>query len=408
MNMNNYLIFDQLNIVQIILDINGDFIGLNPAAERLFGKTVNELMGRHFTTVLDPFSRKKALLMIEKTFSEGGVSEWELDHLQSDDSPVLLGYSTSILHDEAGDVTGLGAIGFDLTHKLQLTAQLSRVNQELEGTLLKLEKTHADLKTTQGQLVQSEKMRTLGQLVAGIAHEINNPSAFVANNLAQLAKLIPSLQELFNAYAPLKPMAPADQLKTIEAAEIHANLGYLWHDLSDLTRESIDGVDRIRKIILSLRNFSRLDEAQNKYADINEGLQSTLEIIRPSCKNRIRIIENYAELPQILCFPGELNQVFLNLLTNAVQAIKTDGLINIKTVSEAGKITIIIQDTGCGMESSTVEHLGEPFFTTKPIGAGTGLGLSISYGIIQRHNGYLHFESVLGVGTTAIVELPIK
>jgi two-component system, NtrC family, sensor kinase len=401
-------IFTQMNIVQMILDREGNFKALNPAAEQFFGKSTRELLGLSFTTVLDPFSREKGLLMIEKTLKEGGVNEWELDHLQADGPPVLLGYSTGILRNAAGDIDGLGVIGFNLTHNLQLMTQLAQVNQALEGALLTLEKTHADLKTAEAQLVQSEKMRTLGQLVAGIAHEINNPSAFVANNLAHLAKLVPALHELFNTYASLKPLAGARQLKAIETAETAAGLDDLWQDLSDLTHESMDGMERIRKIIFSLRTFSRLDEGQNKYADINEGLRSTLLLIRPSCKNRIRIIESYAELPQIPCFPGELNQVFLNLLTNAVQAIKEEGTIEVKTTRGAEKITLSIRDSGCGMELSTLERLGEPFFTSKPVGMGVGLGLSISYGIIQRHHGTIRFESELNHGTTVFVELPMQ
>jgi two-component system, NtrC family, sensor kinase len=245
-------------------------------------------------------------------------------------------------------------------------------------------------------------------LVAGIAHEINNPSSYVANNLAHLAKLIPVLEELFKAYAPLKPLANPEQLKVIETAETSAGLDYLWQDLSDLTRESVNGIDRIRKIILSLRDFSRLDEAQKKYTNVNDGLRSTLQLVKPTVKNRIRIGEDYGKLPQIFCNPGEIHQVFLNLLNNAVQAIEGEGAIEIKTLVEEEKIIITIQDSGCGMDDSTLKHLGEPFFTTKPVGTGTGLGLSISYSIIQRHQGRLRFESVVGKGTTAIVELPLK
>jgi signal transduction histidine kinase len=278
----------------------------------------------------------------------------------------------------------------------------------LEGALLNLEKVNLELKNTQSQLVQSEKMRALGQLVAGIAHEINNPSAFVANNLALLAKLGPAMRDLFEAYAPLKQFANNEQLEIINNAESQADIEYLWKDLSDLTHESINGIERIRNIVLSLRNFSRHDEALNKFADINEGLRNTLRLVYPSCKNRISIIEEYGEIPQIPCFPGELNQVFLNILNNAVQAIEGKGTIKIKTFQESNKIIIAISDTGSGMDPSTLQHLGEPFFTTKPIGEGTGLGLSISYEIIKHHQGNIYFKSEIGHGSTAFVEIPIQ
>ena len=172
-------------------------------------------------------------------------------------------------------------------------------------------------------------------------------------------------------------------------------------------QESREGIDRIRDIVISLRNFARLDEAPLKKADINEGLRSTLQLIRPLCKNRIAIAESYADLPLLLCRPGELNQVFLNLLTNAVQAIPGKGEIRVATRCDPGQLLVEISDTGQGMEAATLARLGEPFFTTKPVGDGTGLGLAVSFGIVERHRGRLKFASAVGVGTTATIELPI-
>lgn len=399
--------FDQINSVMLILDLDGNFVSLNPAAEFVFGFPADELIGKPFVTVLDEFSREKAALMIKKTLDEGNVSEWELDHIQPDSVPVLLGYTTTLIHDAAGMPIGLGAIGTNLTSKLDLTEKLAQANQNLEGTLFKLEKALSDLKSAQSQIVHAEKMRTLGQLVAGIAHEINNPTAFIANNLSQLKTILPTLQALFDAYKPLKDLAGPDQLKEVKLAEQAADLDYLWKDLNDITLESLDGIERIRKIVLSLRNFSRLEEAEMKYADINEGLHNTLQLVLPMCKSSIRMVEKYQHLPQLLCRPGELNQVFLNLLINAIQAIQKDGEIEVSTALIENKIIVSIHDTGIGMDEDTISHLGEPFFTTKPIGTGTGLGLSISYGIMINHHGRIWFESQPGSGTTAWVELPI-
>lgn len=402
------LLFQQSPLVMLILDPRGTFTNLNPAAEHLFARPTAELIGQPFETVLDPFSHAKARLMLERTFADGAVYDWELDHLQPNAPPILIGYTTSVLRSDSGAILGLAAIGRDLTRTLDLTAQLAESNQQLEGALLQLEKVHAALKATQTQLVQSEKMRTLGQLVAGVAHEINTPLAFTANNLAHLAGLVPALQRLFDTYVLLKPFADAEQRAAIAQAESAAHIDYLWEDLRDLVAESQRGVERISEIVLSLRNFARLDEAEMKAIDINEGLSSTVRIVRPLCKERIEISENYADLPPLVCHPSELNQVFLNLLTNAMQAIAGHGQIWISSAYRDDQIIVSVRDTGVGMDAATLAHLGEPFFTTKPIGAGSGLGLAVSFGIVERHHGQLRFDSAPGVGTTVTVTLPVQ
>lgn len=392
--------------IMFVLDCAGCFCALNRAAERLFQCRAHELLQRPFTTVLDPFSYDKAQLMLAETLACGGVEHWELDHIQPNGSPVLVAYSTVVLFDTAGQQAGINVAGHLLTAQLNITAQLASTNQQLEGALLQLEKAHHDLKAMQLQLVQSEKMRALGQLVAGVAHEINNPAAFVANNIDYLAKLLPSIQALFAAYRPLRSVANAAQAAAIAAAEAAPQMQYLWQDLPDLISESQDGMQRIRNIVLSLRNFARLDEAAMKSAQINEGLLSTMQMIRPLCGNRITLIEQYAVLPSIECNPGQLNQVFLNLLMNAVQSIEDRGTIWVSSCWTAHQIEVIIRDTGNGMDQTTLVRLGEPFFTLKPVGTGTGLGLAICFRIIAEHHGSLRFISELGQGTIAKVILP--
>ncbi len=395
-------------MIMLTLDLGRRFTSLNPAAAQLFGRPAQQLLGQPFETVLDPFSQAKGQLMLERTLVEGGVEDWELDHLQPEAPPVLIGYTTSLLRNDAGALLGIAAVGRDLTHTLDLTARLAETNQQLEGALLQLERVHATLKSTQTQLVQSEKMRALGQLVAGVAHEINTPIAFIGNNLAHLAGLEPKLRQLFAAYAPLKQLADTAQRTTIADAEAEAELEYLWDDLHDLVAESQQGIERISDLVQSLRSLVRLDEAEMKAANLNDGLASTVRIVRSLSKEQVEIVEQYGELPPTLCRPSELNQVFLNLLTNAVQAVTGEGQVRVASACQSDAIIITVRDTGVGMDAEILPRLGEPFFTTKPAGVGSGLGLAVSFGIIERHHGRLEFTSTPGAGTTATVTLPVQ
>jgi len=401
------LLFDQTHFILFVLDSEGRFVSLNPAAARLFHESTAALLGQSFHRVLDEYSFSKADLMLSLTYAQGGVKEWELNHAQPDSPPVLVGYTTCVLRDENNQIVGIGAVGSDLDAKLELTEQLATTNQQLEGALLQLEKAHAELKSTQAQLLQSEKMRALGQMVAGVAHEINNPLSFARNNFIFLTEKLPNLQALFSRYVGLKSRAAPGELQTILLAEQKAGIDYLWDDFNEAVQEGLAGINRIREIVLSLRNFSRLDEADEKEVDLSEGLRSTIRLLRPLCKDRVEIEETYATLPRIHCHPGELNQVFLNILNNSIQAIAGPGRILVSTHAGANLVTIRIEDSGHGMDPATIAKLGEPFFTTKPVGSGVGLGLAVSFGIIQRHQGTIRYESQSGVGTVAFIELPI-
>ncbi len=394
-------LFSNSPYIILTLDREGRIVDANPSALHLLGA---QILGCAWTDLLDLFSQEKGRLLLATSWQAGSASDWEVDHALPDGELMLVNYTTFEL--AAGSLLAL--IGRDQREKLQLTSQLATVNQRLEGAYLALEKAHAELKSTQAQLVHSEKMRALGQMVAGVAHEINNPAAFVASNLAHLATVLPDLQAVFEAYQPLKESADAAAREAIAAAEAAADFEFLWADLPQLVQESEDGIARIRTIVLSLRNFSRLDEAEQKEADINEGLRSTLQIVRPMCQGRIEISETFGELPATLCYPGQLNQVFLNVLTNAVQAIPISGAIGISSARQGDQVVVTVKDSGQGMDEQTLARLGEPFFTTKPVGAGTGLGLAVSFGIIERHRGRLRFESRPGQGTTVFIEIPVQ
>ena len=277
----------------------------------------------------------------------------------------------------------------------------------------------ADLQAAQTQLVQTEKMSSLGQLVAGIAHEINNPTNFIYANANHLKEYSNRLLEVICSYQEYCPNPPAELQKLIEAAEIE----YLADDLPKLCDSISTGSERIRSIVLSLRNFSRLDEAETKKVDLHEGIESTLLILQHRIKAHpsqgpIKIVKQYGTLPKVECHAGQINQVFMNLLSNALDELQTIApnyeaqkakTIRI-TTQKIGEdwVKIAIEDSGMGISPPILDKLFDPFFTTKPVGKGTGLGLSISYKIIEKHEGKLYCESTVGKGTTFVVELPIK
>ena len=306
----------------------------------------------------------------------------------------------------------------------QLLQEHKLINQSLDEKNIYLEKTLQELQSTQAQLIQSEKMSSLGQLVAGVAHEINNPVSFIHGNLVHATEYIQELLQLLALYQDCYPTPDEEIQSQIEAIE----LGFIVKDLTKLLNSMQVGTERIREIVLSLRNFSRLDESDFKRVDIHEGLDNTLMILRNRLKAtekrpEIQIIKNYGELPFIECYPGQLNQVFMNLLTNAVDALEESnkGFSYADIEAEPNCITITtkqldkqwvkicIADNGLGINQEIQSKLFDPFFTTKPVGKGTGLGLSISYQILtEKHHGKLYCNSQLGQGTEFVLEIPVR
>ncbi|MEG4972933.1 PAS domain S-box protein [Microcoleus sp. K4-B3] len=284
-----------------------------------------------------------------------------------------------------------------------------------------LEQTLHELQRTQTQLIQSEKMSSLGQLVAGVAHEINNPVNFIYGNLSYTSEYTQKLLKMLQLYHKEYPQPTARILDAREDFEID----YLIEDLPKILASMKVGADRIRDIVLSLRTFSRLDEAEKKQVDIHEGIESTLLILQNRLKHKpdhqtINLIKEYGNLPLVECYPGQLNQVFMNLLSNALDALememkKSDRTaknlaITIRTqVTDNNSVAIWIADSGPGMSEDVQKRLFDPFFTTKPIGKGTGLGLAISHSIIvEKHGGKLSYNSVLGEGSEFAIEIPLK
>lgn len=289
---------------------------------------------------------------------------------------------------------------------IERTTTLTETNNNLALTL-------NELKQTQTQLVESEKMASLGQLTAGIAHEINNPINFVTSNVKPLER---DIHELYKLQEETEQLLGENEESLIKVKQLKDELDfdYLKTEIAYLIKGINEGSTRTAEIVKGLRIFSRVDEDDIKLASINEGLDSTIIIANNQLNNKIVIIKEFANLPQIECFPGKLNQVFLNLISNGIYAIKQKfvdvdgGAITIKTTLTEEDVIISIADNGTGMSDETKAKLFEPFFTTKPVGDGTGLGLSIVYNTIKKHNGTLTVDTALGIGTTFTITIPQK
>ena len=292
----------------------------------------------------------------------------------------------------------------------EMRTRLKEYTKDLEGLL---DKKAGEIKDAHAMLLQSEKLASIGQLAAGVAHEINNPIGFISSNLNTLEGYIKDIKMLMAKYKDIHSINNEERmmlLEKIESLKEEVDIECILDDLDQLVEESKEGADRVKKIVADLKDFSRVDHGEKEFFNINQGMESTLNIVRNELKYKAEITKEYNEIPEIECYPQELNQVFMNLLTNAAQAIETWGKIGIKTdlLHNNGDdfIEVKISDTGTGIKEENLNRIFDPFFTTKGVGKGTGLGLNISYKIIEKHNGEIKVESEVGKGTTFIVKLP--
>ncbi|AYE31965.1 histidine kinase [Burkholderia pseudomallei] len=302
-----------------------------------------------------------------------------------------------------------------IMHALQRTQAL--MAQEIEER----KRTQAELETEReaqrhlieqlaqadGQLLQSEKLASIGQLAAGVAHEINNPIGFVDSNLRTLKTWVRQLLDVMAIEDALIADCGDAALARLRAAHAEVDLDYLRGDIGTLIDESIEGASRVRRIVQDLRDFSRAGSEEWNFADVHEGLEATLNVLRNELKYKAEVVKDYGELPAVECMPSQLNQVVMNLLMNAAQAIVEHGTITIRTRREGDGVTIAIEDTGVGIPADRLAKIFDPFYTTKPVGKGTGLGLSVSYGIVEKHGGRITVDSEPGNGSRFTIWLPI-
>ena len=294
-------------------------------------------------------------------------------------------------------------MGFQL-HELYSSLEL-----KVQERTIALEEANYKLQETQAMMVHSEKMRSLGELVAGIAHEINNPVNFIHGNIIILQNYVDDLLKLIDLYEQNNANFPQNIKDEIEALKKDIDLDFLRADVKDLIRSCMEGTQRTKNIILDLKNFSRMEEMVLTQFDIPKEIDTTLNILNNKYKNRITVIKNYSpDVPKIEAYGGQLNQVFMNILDNAQDAIKGEGTLTINTYKVHNKVKIEFIDTGEGIPEENLKKVFDPFFTTKPVGKGTGLGMSISYRVIKDHKGTIEVDSKVGKGTKFTITLPIN
>ena len=293
----------------------------------------------------------------------------------------------------------------ELGEKQRTEAELQSEKSEQAVLIRKLEEAH-------NQLLQSEKMASIGQLAAGVAHEINNPIGYVNSNLGKLREYVEQLLAVLSAYEEAEALLPegaavVGKLRSLKAA---ADLDYLKEDVRALLRESSEGTTRVRNIVQDLKDFSHVDEGEWQWADLHRGLDSTLNVVNNEIKYKADVVKEYGVIPQIECLASQLNQVFMNLIVNAAHAIVEGkrGTITLRTGCDDRQVWVEVGDTGSGIAPENLKRIFDPFFTTKPVGKGTGLGLSLAYGIVQKHGGQIEVNSELGRGTAFRVVLPLN
>ncbi|MBF0319311.1 MAG: PAS domain S-box protein [Nitrospirae bacterium] len=389
-----------------VTDNKGVIIYSNESEAIMHGYTVNELIGSDIE-ILAPKDLRKPLTQDQLK----RLKRWKREsiNMRKDESTFPVQLMSDVVMDDDGQLTAIVTSCEDITERRQMEEKIFRHSESLEATVkartAELYKTFTELKQSQEQLIQSAKMASLGILTAGVAHEINNPLSFVYGNIGNLEKFVHKLFSLLNKYDTIE--SSSESKLEIESFKQEINFKYITERIDTLIVKTKEGANRIKKIVLDLKNFARLDIADLTDMDVNESLNTTLELLYHEYKNRVVIKREYGEIPKLQCYAAKVNQVFMNLLINSCQAIEGEGEVIIRTSADDETVNIAIIDNGKGIPPEIKDKIFDPFFTTKPVGVGTGLGLSISYKIIKEHGGEIIVESRPGKGTTFTVSIPL-
>lgn len=416
----------------MIMNGKGEFEWINEGFTRLYGYTLDEFIKEKGNCLIEASSYSDIKSLFNTISSEKRTVTYEAANCNGIGEKIWIHTTITPILDENKEIKKLIAIDSEITQLKEAELDIKKkneeirrqsnelidqaehllhLNHELEVKKDNLEEALQKLKNAQSQLVESEKMVILGQLTAGIAHEINNPISFINSGIEGLKIAFEQLVEVLNKYDKITPKNIKQKLEEIKHLKQDINYSVLLSDIDELTKDVKTGIFRTIEIIKELRTFARLDESDIKMTDLHKNLDSTLVILRNKYINKIEIIKEYGKIPMVECYPGKINQVFLNILVNAIQAIKEEGQIFIKTRQIKKKdqkyVLISIKDTGTGMTDDVKRKIFEPFYTTKETGEGTGLGLSISLSIIENHHGRIEVESKFGQGSTFLIYLPL-
>ena len=396
-------IYDSINDAIFIHDADtGRILDVNASASQMYGYSREQLLDLDVGTIstdVAPYTKEVA----QKNIRLAKEGRWKaFEWLSRDSAGRQFWVAVNLQPLKLGGGQRVLAVVRDIDSR-------KHAEEDLQRTLAETKALNAKLVEAQSQLLQSEKMASIGQLAAGVAHEINNPIGFVSSNLGTLDGYLRDIFAITAAYeAAEATVSQCPQLDAVRELKRDKDYDFLKTDIALLMAESKDGLARVAKIVRDLKDFSRAGEATSQWADLHQGLDSTLNIVWNELKYKGTVKKEYGELPLVWCVPSQLNQVFMNLLVNAAHAIPEKGEITIRTGQRDEEVFVAIADTGSGIAPEHINRIFDPFFTTKPVGKGTGLGLSLAYSIIQKHQGRIEVESELGKGTTFTFWLPIE
>lgn len=401
---------EQIDLGIIVLDSNLCIRSWNGFISQRSGKDRTEAIGRPFLEVF-PDADQNSFTKIVELARQRGIhvyNHWleqaplvKLSSMAPDETGQHLQSTLFFPFDGEDGEPLFGLVMYDTGAIAKSSAHLESALNALRRKQVEQDQLLRKLETANSQLLQSEKLAAIGQLAAGVAHEINNPIGFVFSNLKTLSGYVRDLLKIIDA---VDGVADLDELRQIKRG---LEYDYIRGDVEALIHESEDGIDRVKRIISALKDFSHIEEEEFRPADLHRGLDTTLNVVNNELKYKAEVVKEYGELPEVECIPSQINQVVMNLLVNAAHAIEQFGRISLRTGCEQDEVWLEVEDTGKGIEPKVLNRIFEPFFTTKPVGKGTGLGLALSYNIVQKHHGRIDVQSEVGVGTRFRIYLPI-
>ncbi len=425
------IVFDSLQEEIVSIDKAYCIVSANRAFQENMEFPFSEFVGKPYFSnknrLFSEYCKETAASLakhVQKAFASGLPQNYFDVAKDNYDQTRYRKFSCLPIINDAGKVFQLVIVARDITERMQKSEKIKSLNKKLQQAIHqiqtkneKLKNTLETLKNTQSQILQFEKMASVGQLAAGIAHEINNPVGFVSSNLRTLSDYQNDINNLIEHYKQLisnlkgvtkdLPFSIGEKIEQIATLEKEIDIDFILDDIINLVGECKDGTERIKNIVLDLKDFAHPGKDELKFVDINKGIESTLNVIRNELKYKAVVTKDYGNIPLVGCYPQQLNQVFMNILVNAAQAIEKQGEIKIVTRALDGKVEIKISDTGSGIPEENLSKIFDPFFTTKEIGDGTGLGMNVAYNIIKKHNGTIDVESTVGEGTIFTIRIPL-